>query len=1082
MKFLSLLIIVFISSTAFSQKTALDHFKNLKPRSIGPAGMSGRVTTIDAVNTNNDIIYIGAASGGVWKTENGGTTWTSIFDDQPNINIGSLAIQQSNPSVVWVGTGEGNPRNSINLGGGIYKSIDAGKTWKLMGLEKTICIHRIIIDPTNPNVVYAGAIGNPYDEHPERGVYKTTDGGETWSKVLYTNDTSGVADMVMDPSNPNKLLVAMWQHRRTPWSFNSGGKGSGLFMTLDAGKSWKKLGKEDGVPDGDLGRMGLAFSPSQPSRVYALIEATKNGLYKSDDGGFKWELVNSDPAYVTTRSFYFQDIKVDPQNENRIYSLYQPIAMSEDAGKTFSVIVPTQRIHADHHAIWISPTDPSFIIDGGDGGLAISRDRGKTWKFEEQLAFGQFYHINVDNEMPYNVMGGLQDNGSWWGPGYQWKEGPIQTSSWQELLGGDGFDVAPDPEDASWVYAMSQGGNLAKYNIATGDRVSIRPPAPDLQTRLRFNWNAALAIDPLDAKTVYYGSQFLHKSTNKGLTWEIVSPDLTTNDKEKQKQDDNGGLSIDITGAENFTTILAIAPSSKQKGVIWVGTDDGNVQLTQDGGKSWTNFRGKIPGLPEGAWIHQVKASRYNAAEAFVVANDYRRGDFKSYVFRTKDFGKTWTRLLDGKNIKGYALCILQDPAEPNLIFAGTEQGLWVSFNNGGSFEQFKHDYPSVSTYDLAIQEREADLVIATFGRSIYILDDIRPLRKIAASNGQLPSKQLTVFETQPAYMVRYKNTTGYNSSPWGMYQGENKNRGAAYSFFVQPSLKRDTASVARRTAVAEDSSRLRGGNVRGTGDTAMVRIYNESNELIRTLRVRADTGFNRAYWGFEMRGVRRIVDPSQTGFGGGGGGGRGGRFGGGRGAEPPGQPVFPGTYKMVLTVNGVSDSTMMIVKGDPNVPLSREVYDARIKVLKRLENSTGRLASVVDQLGDADETITRVQATLTAADPRQAASLRRLSTSMTDSIKNIRNYIFGKRQEKQGYGTPYQVTVNGRLQEANFAVAGKNKIPDAQEIRQTEEAEFLVNDVVKRTNNFFATKWKEYQTAVDAAQIKLFREVKAIE
>jgi photosystem II stability/assembly factor-like uncharacterized protein len=998
-----------------------------------------------------------------------------------------------------VGTGEGNPRNSINLGAGIYKTIDAGKTWKLMGLEKTICIHRIIIDPTNPNIVYAGAIGNPYDEHPERGVYKTTDGGETWNKVLYTNDTSGIADMVMDPSNPNKLLAAMWQHRRTPWSFNSGGKGSGLFMTLDAGKTWKKLGKEDGIPEGDIGRIGLAFSPSQPSRVYAMIEAAKNGLYKSDDGGFKWELVNSDPAYVTTRSFYFQDIKVDPQNENRIYSLYQPIAMSEDAGKSFSVIVPTQRIHADHQAIWISPTDPSFIIEGGDGGLAISRDRGKTWKFEEQLAFGQFYHINVDNELPYHVMGGLQDNGSWWGPAYQRVDGPIQNLAWEDVNGGDGFDVAPDPEDNRWVYSMSQGGALAKYNIVTGERASIRPPAPDLQTRLRFNWNAALAIDPLDAKTIYYGSQFLHKSTNKGLTWEIISNDLTTNNKEQQKQDDNGGLSIDITGAENYTTILAIAPSSKQKGVIWVSTDDGNIQLTQDGGKTWTNFRGKIPGLPLGAWIPQVRASQYNAAEAFVVANDYRRGDFKSYVFRTKDFGKTWTRILDGKNIKGYALCVLQDPVEPNLIFAGTEHGLWISFDNGNSFEQFKNGYPMVSTYDLAIQEREADLAIATFGRSIYILDDIRPLRKIAALKGQLPSKLLTAFEAPAAYMANYKTPAAYNSNPWGMFEGANRNRGAAYSFFVKPALKTDTNSVPKKAvaivdttqkkmsgggediATTEvDSSRTRPG-LRAPADTAIVRIYNENNELIRTLRARADTGFNRGYWGFEMKGVRRIIDPNQTGFG--GGSGRGfSRFAGGRDAEPPGQPVYPGTYKLVISFKGVSDSTMMVVKGDPNVPVSRELYDARMKVLKRLEKSTGRLSAVVDQLNNADETIARVAATLTAADPRQAGTLRRLNTAMTDSVKNIRNYIFGKRQEKQGYGTPYQVTVNGRLQEANFAVAGKNKIPDAQEMRQTEEAEFLVNDVTRRTNNFFSTKWKEYQSAVESSQIKLFKELKMIE
>jgi len=1090
--FLSLL----FSVSLFSQKAPLDFFKNMKPRNVGPAGMSGRVTSIDAVNSNNNIIYIGAASGGVWKTDNGGTTWSSIFDDQPILNIGAVAIQQSNPSVVWVGTGEGNPRNSISLGGGIYKSLDAGKTWKAMGLEKTKCIHRIIIDPTNPDVVYAGAIGNPYDEHPERGVYKTTDGGETWTKVLYTNDTSGTADLVMDPSNPNKLLAAMWQHRRTPWSFNSGGKGSGLFMTLDGGKSWKKLGKDDGIPDGDLGRMGLAFAPSQPSRVYALIESSKNGLYKSDDGGFNWQLVNSDPAYVTTRSFYFQDIKVDPKNENRIYSLYQPIAMSEDAGKSFSIIAPTQKIHADHHALWISPTDPSFIIDGGDGGLAISRDRGKTWKFEEQLAFGQFYHISVDNAMPYHVMGGLQDNGSWWGPAYQWTEGPIQNLAWQELNGGDGFDVAPDPQDNNWVYAMSQGGNLAKYNIATGERASIKPPAPNLNTRLRFNWNAALAVDPLEGSTIYYGSQFLHKSTNKGLTWEIISPDLTTNNKELQKQDDNGGLSIDITGAENFTTILAIAPSSVKKGVIWIGTDDGNVQLTQDGGKTWTNFRDKIPGLPLGAWIHQVRSSQYNAAEAFVVANDYRRGDNKSYVFRTKDYGKTWTRILNGNNIKGYALCIIQDPVEPNLIFAGTEQGLWMSFDNGNSFQQFTNGYPSVSTYDLAIQEREADLVIATFGRSLYVLDDIRPLRKLAANKGQLPTKPLTVFDAPESYMVRYKNATGYNSSPWGMYEGSNRSRGAAYAFYVHPSLKTDTSKVAKKTVTIADTTQKRMPPLSGEDmaemendpsktltttraprDSATVKIYNATNELIRTLKVKADTGFNRYYWGFEMKGVKPVIDPANSE------GGRGGRSGGGnRGGEPAGQPVYPGTYKMVVSFKNASDSTFMIVKGDPNVPLSKELYDARIVVLKRLEKSTAKLVTINELLSDGEATVKKVEASLVGVDGKQTDAIKKLNKSMTDSIKSIRAYIFGKKQEKQGYGTPYQVTVNGRLQEANSSIAGRNKIPDAQEMRLTEEAEYLVNDAMRRTNNFFATKWREYQAAVDNAQIKLFKEIKTIE
>ncbi|MEY3738688.1 MAG: hypothetical protein RL544_1466, partial [Bacteroidota bacterium] len=452
------------------------HFKSLKPRSIGPAGMSGRVTAIDAVWSNPNIIYLGTASGGVWKSENGGASWNPIFDEQPILNIGSVAITQSNPSVIWAGTGEGNPRNSVSLGEGIYKSLDGGKTWKCMGLEKTKNIHRIIVDPTNSDVVYAGVMGNPFVPHPERGLYKTTDGGQTWKLILHTNDTSGVGDMVMDPVNPNKLFVNMYQHQRTPWSLQGGGKGSGFYVTYDGGKTFKKLGKEDGLPDGNLGRIGITVGRNDPNRVYALVEATKNGLYKSEDGGLKWELVNSESSVVTNRAFYFQDIAIDPTNENRLYNINQMITVSEDAGKTFKSVIPYSGIHPDHHAWWIHPQNGNFIIDGNDGGIAISRDRGKTWQFDEKLPLGQFYHINVDNKIPYNVMGGLQDNGSWHGPAYVWVNSGIRNAYWQGVGGGDGFDVVPDAEDANWVYSMSQGGAVGRYNIATGEEWSIRPP------------------------------------------------------------------------------------------------------------------------------------------------------------------------------------------------------------------------------------------------------------------------------------------------------------------------------------------------------------------------------------------------------------------------------------------------------------------------------------------------------------------------------------------------------------------------------------------------------------------------------
>jgi photosystem II stability/assembly factor-like uncharacterized protein len=505
-------------------------FKNLQPRTIVSGGMSGRITAIDAVWTNPNIIYAGNASGGVCKTENGGASWTPVFDKEPIHNIGAVAITQSNPSVVWVGTGEGNPRISVSLGDGIYKSLDGGKTWQCMGLQKTKNIHRIIINPNNPDVVYVGAIGNPYGVHGERGLYKTTDGGQSWKLILHTNDRSGVADMVMDPSIPNKLLVAMWQHHRTPWSFTSGGPGSGLFVTYDGGKTFKKLGIADRLPDGDYGRIGLTICYSLPSRIYAMVEATKNGLYKSDDGGIKWELVNSNPTDVTNRPFYFQDIRVDPENENRLYNTTQRVSVSEDGGKTFRILIPYSGIHPDHHAWWINPFDPSFILDGDDGGLAITRDKGKNWQFESKLRVGQFYHINVDNALPYRGMGGLQDNGSWYGPAYVWINSGIRNGYWTEVGGGEGFDVVPEPDNYNWVYSMSQEGELGRYNVATGEQWRIKPPDVCSTLRHRFNWNAAITQDPFDNNTIYFGSQFVNKSTNEGISWSIISPDLTTND------------------------------------------------------------------------------------------------------------------------------------------------------------------------------------------------------------------------------------------------------------------------------------------------------------------------------------------------------------------------------------------------------------------------------------------------------------------------------------------------------------------------------------------------------------------------
>ena len=1025
---------------SFAQPFSLEKdFKNLKARTIGPAGMSGRVTTIDAVYNNPDIIYVGSASGGVWKTTSGGARWEPIFDDQPIQNIGAIAIQQSNPAVVWVGTGEGNPRNSINLGGGIFKTLDGGKTWRNMGLEKTVCIHRILVHPTNPDVVYVGAIGNPFASHPERGVFKTTDGGKTWNKILYTNDSTGVGDMVMDPSNPNKLLVNMWNHRRTPWSFTSKGTGGGLYMTWDGGETWKKAGKAEGLPD-TTGRMGLAIAKSDPNVMYAMIETTKNGLFRSEDGGFNWAKVNEDPTWVTNRPFYFQDIAIDPTNENRLYNIYQMIAQSDDGGKSFRVIIPYSGIHPDHHAWWIHPFNPNFIINGNDGGIAVSRDRGRSWQFDEKLPLGQFYHINVDNEIPYNVMGGLQDNGSWHGPAYVWAQGGIRNSYWQSVGGGDGFDVIPDPDDSKWVYSMSQGGALGRTNRITGERWSIRPPSPDPNIRLRYNWNAAFAQDPFDNNTIYYASQFVHKSNNKGAAWSIISTDLTTNNPDKQKQDENGGLTIDITNAENHCTILAIEPSKMEKDVLWVATDDGQVQITRDGGKNWTNLTTNIKGLPKFCWIQQVKTNRNNAGEAVIVANQYRLGDMAPYIFRTMDYGKTWTRLVDEKKVKGYALCYLQDPVEPNLLFVGTEQGLWVSLDGGNSFQQFKNGYPSVSTYDLAIQEREADLAIASFGRSLYILDDIRPLRA-AAKNGNIGSNAITVIPSPAAYQAQMRGPSGIEYSTWGTYAAENRNEDASINFFFRP--QPDTGKTAK-------------------ADSATIKIYNEAGEAIRTFKAKADTGFNRTYWGYQTKGIRQPQQPKPRP---------------GAPEQGGGFPAGPGTYKVVVAVGKNSDSTQLVVVSDPRIPYNTAVKNAQKQYMDRLNKIVVDVTNANDLLTDMDDGIKKMETLLKDEKGAQADSLKKAGKAVQDSIKSIREFMFGKRQEKQGYGTAYQLTMQTKMGEVRQLVMGKPAMPGEQEDRAMQIAQTLSTEAINRINNLKNEGWKKYKDLASQMPLKILKD-----
>jgi photosystem II stability/assembly factor-like uncharacterized protein len=753
----------------------------MKARSIGPAAMSGRVVAVAAVESNPEIIYVGGATSGVWKSTDGGLTFEPIFDDQPVASIGAIAVSRSNPDVVWVGTGEGNPRNSASVGNGVYRSLDGGRTWQHLGLDKTERIRRIVLNPTDPNVVYVAAEGREWGENPERGIFKTTDGGRTWKRILYADERSGGSELVMDPADPDKLFASLWDYRRWPWSFRSGGPGSGLYVTYDGGDSWKRLTEDDGLPKGNLGRVGVAIAPSEPNIVYALVEAEgKNAVLRSEDGGRSWQTANTAPE-TTERPFYYADIRVDPQWPNRVYSLTSRLRVSDDSGKTFRPLPHARDIHGDYHALWIDPRDARYLIAGEDGGVGISHDRGDTWQFAADLPLGQYYHVAVDLDVPYNVYGGLQDNGSWRGPSAVWEPGGIRNVHWQIVGGGDGFVTLPDPQDSQAGYSESQGGELQRWNLRAHERKRIRPAelSTDPARRLRFNWNAAVAQDPFDPKTIYLGSQYLLRSTDRGETWTAISPDLTTNNPDWQHQDRSGGLTIDASGAENYCAIVAIAPSALDRGVIWVGTDDGRVQVTRDGGKTWSSVEANVPGVPAHTWVPQIRASKFAAGGAFVVFDDHRRSNWTPYVYRTDDYGKAWKGLAAG-NLWGYALAIEQDPVDRDLLFLGTEFGLYVSFDAGGRWLPWKHGLPTVSVMDLLIHPRDFDLVVGTHGRSIYIVDDVTPLRQMTAATLQEP---LHLYPGVPAQEHHALQGPGAYEPGSGEFHGENRPYGAILTY-----------------------------------------------------------------------------------------------------------------------------------------------------------------------------------------------------------------------------------------------------------------------------------------------------------
>ncbi len=1058
-----------------AQSFNADLLKGMNVRNIGPAGMSGRITAIDVHPVDKDHIYVGSASGGVWESKNGGITWAPIFDNTGVLSIGSIEINKSNPSEIWVGTGEGNPRNSHNEGAGIFYTNNGGKDWVFKGLEKTRIIHRILVDPSNSNVVYAGALGAAWGPTEDRGVYKSTDKGNTWKKILYVNKETGVADMVMDPSNPNKILVALWEFGRKPYTFNSGGEGSGLYMTYDGGENWKELTSEEGLPKGDLGRIGIAIAKNKPNIIYALVEAKVNGLYKSMDGGENWKLVSE--KNIGNRPFYYAELYVDPTNENRLYNIYTYVSKSEDGGKTFKTIADYGNgVHPDHHAFYIDDEDSDFVIDGNDGGLNISRDGGENWQFINNIPVGQFYHVNYDMDFPYNVYGGMQDNGSWIGPNTVYRNGGITNYDWQELYFGDGFDVVPDLTNSRYGYAMSQQGNIGRYDRNTGRTTNVKPAHPDGE-KLRFNWNSAVAQDPFESCGLYFGSQYVHYSDDCGLSWEILSKDLTTNDTTKQKQHISGGLTIDATGAENYTTLLAIAPSPVDKKVIWTSSDDGLVHISKDGGETWVNVTSNILGMPKGAWIPQIEVSTSEAGTAYIAVNDYRRNNFVAYAYVTKDYGTTWKRIIDNSKINSFINSIVQDDVQENLLFAGADDGLYVSIDSGNSWTKWNEEMPPVQIRDIKIHPRDHDLILGTFGRALWVIDDIRPLRALAEDRSILNEK-FALIESPDVYLTSNKSYLGVRFAAQADFRAPSKSRSATINYYVAEKKKEEKKMEEgskkkgkRKKGKADDKKDMKdekgGKKGKGRGKKKDKEIHywviDNAGDTIRTMKSDAKEGFNSLRWRKDMKGTRWPSKEKPR-----------------KDAREPGGPtVIAGTYKVVALYQGEKDSIELNVLPDPRAEYNKAKQEVLLTEYKNFNKTIDKARLGMDKIQAAKQTVKSIEKLSFALPDSSATKLGELNKEMLEKIAELEEIYEMPEGLKGIQRDPSKLSntlgTTGWYLRNRWDELGGNT---ANLIRNSNKD---VDEAVEKIDSFLDKDFEEYKTKVEAYDFDLFKKIEEV-
>jgi photosystem II stability/assembly factor-like uncharacterized protein len=884
----------------------------LGARNIGSATMSGRISAIAATREPSGklTLFVGAASGGVWKSEDGGTRYKPVFDEQPVQSIGALALDPKSSKNLWVGTGESWTRNSVSVGNGIYKSGDGGETWTFTGLPNSERVAKILVSPAGSDTVYAAVPGALWSDSPDRGLYKTTDGGKNWNLILKgSNLSTGASTIAMDPGDPNVLFAGMWDFRRKGWTFRSGGEGpdkpsgSGLFRSADGGATWTEITAEanKGFPKKPYGRIAVAIAPSNAKRVYAFVESTDSALFVSDDGGATWDKRDKS-NWMVWRPFYFANLIVDPKNPDRLFKTDGPLILSEDAGKSFATVGGFQGAHGDMHDVWIDPTNTQNVVAGDDGGIWYSYNSGSKWWKGDNLPVSQFYHVSVDDNDPFRVYGGLQDNSSWVGQSQY--PGGIANAQWENMYGGDGFWMFADPSDPDYLYAEAQGGFVGRVNRFTHERRDIQPK-PNYKEKLRWNWNTPIALSPNEKGTIYIGAQFLFRSRDHGQTWDRISPDLSTNDPEKQKQEQSGGITVDNSAAEMHTTIYSISESPKDKNVIWVGTDDGNIQVTRDGAKTWNNVVSNVPGVPKNSWVSWIQAGNFDAGTALVAFDRHTFGDLAPYVFRTNDFGKTWTPLLTAQNSKGasgYAHVVKEDLVQKNLLFVGTEFGLFVSIDGGKAWAQFKGShFPAVAVRDLAVHPRDHDLVLATHGRGIWIIDDITPWRALSP---ELLTQEAAFVSARPVQQ-RIDANGGWPGGA-ATFVGPNPPEAAAITYYQR--------------------SRHLFGKLK-------LEVLDPSGRVVDDLPASKRPGLNRVFWSMHEK-PPRVPPAVQI-----------------AGAGTRGPRLLPGVYTVRMTKGGKVSETKLTVGLDRRAKFNEADRKAQLDAAMKVHALFGDESALMDRI-----------------------------------------------------------------------------------------------------------------------------------